>query len=71
LQGVDIDFDYPFTCYQRYGTIFIDSGAILNMESRLLVFVKDSDILQIKAIDHRSDFKDFIKVVRLSKKVKF
>lgn len=69
--GSGISPTYPFTCYHRYGTTFIDTGTILNNESRYLVFTQDSDILQIGTLDHNKGLKDFVKAVQLSKKFKF
>lgn len=69
--GQGFDPDYPFTCFLRYNTAFIDSGSVLNNDSRFLVFTEGSDILQIATLDHNKGVKDFAKAVKMSKKFKF
>jgi len=68
----------PFTDYKNEdlgGTIFIDNGAIRedlfsNIESRVIIFKKDSDIVTIKHRDHKEKkyITSFEKEYRLSKK---
>ena len=69
--GIGIDPDYPFSCYQRFGAGFIDSGSVLNNQSRYLIFRNNSNLLEIKTFNHDSGFEDFIKIIPLAKKVEF